>query len=67
MKALLIQTTGSWDDFIKRAENVAWIAFPDASLNRVEKDKTAGSWDDNKKKWCVWHETASMIPKIAYI
>nr|AHW68383.1 hypothetical protein NP_05G12 [Nosema pernyi] len=46
MKALLLQTAESaptWDMFRKRAEDIAWIAFPDKSLNRVESSSKRNS------------------------
>ncbi|KAF9760594.1 Retrovirus-related Pol polyprotein from transposon [Nosema granulosis] len=57
MKALLLQaaeTAQSWDSFIKRAENVAWIAFPDHTLNRVEQDQR--THESSGKMYCEWHE-----------
>ncbi|KAF9762429.1 Retrovirus-related Pol polyprotein from transposon [Nosema granulosis] len=56
MKALLLQaaeTVQSWDQFMKRAEDIAWIAFPDKTLNRVESNARPIS----PKNYCEWHES----------
>ncbi|KAF9760665.1 hypothetical protein NGRA_3058 [Nosema granulosis] len=39
IKALLfqaIETCSDWKSFIQRAEQVAWLAYPDKTLNRME-------------------------------
>ncbi len=58
IKSLLVQaaeTLQTWDQFIKRAEDIAWIAFPDKCLNRIERKDVQVS----EKQYCEWHETNS--------
>ncbi|KAF9762436.1 hypothetical protein NGRA_2011 [Nosema granulosis] len=58
VKALLLQAAEnapSWDQFLKRAEDVAWIAFPDKTLNCIEKCSSVNAVTSNT--YCEWHES----------
>ena len=52
LKALLYQKTTeglTWDGFTKKAEEMAWIAFPDKVLSRVEWTTRVHSESGSKK------------------
>ncbi|KAF9760555.1 Transposon Tf2-6 polyprotein, partial [Nosema granulosis] len=60
VKALLLQAAESvptWDQFLKRAEDVAWIAFPDKTLNCIEKCSRVATV--SSETYCEWHESRS--------
>lgn len=54
IKALLYQTaceSGTWENFIQKADEVSWIAFPDNLLSRVEyKDNNYKMKNSNYKR-----------------
>ncbi|KAF9760649.1 Transposon Ty3-I Gag-Pol polyprotein [Nosema granulosis] len=69
IKSLLYQTALSatnWDNFVQRAEEMAWIAYPDKILTRVESEiltqrsiqlinSRRGSGKYAQKKRCILH------------
>lgn len=70
IKALLFQTalgSASWHDFLKKAEESCWIAFPEKILSRVERGGTSRPTlykkhpnSKQKRKFCELHgETSS--------
>jgi hypothetical protein len=59
IKGLLFQAMEQckdWSSFIQRAEQVAWLAFPDKLLNRVSvSEKTKKPKPPRMKRWCELH------------
>ncbi|MGL5707245.1 MAG: reverse transcriptase domain-containing protein [Aeromonas sp.] len=51
------EATMNWDEFIKRANEISWLSFPDPSLNVVQKSDNVNTIKAAKIKWCFWHET----------
>jgi hypothetical protein len=70
IKALLYQTASmvnTWDEFVQKAEEVAWIAFPDKELSRVEHESNKThhykTTKRSSEKYCILHGKGSHSTK----
>ncbi|KAF9747745.1 hypothetical protein NGRA_3500, partial [Nosema granulosis] len=53
IKSLLFQAIeqlNDWHAFIQRAEQVAWLAFPDTVLNRISSNDNSNAYNNNQEK-----------------